>query len=122
MRTVHVFFFVERKNTYSMKNIHIGAIIRQKLEESPLSIAEFASRINRTRTTVYDIFHRKSIDIDLLLSISEVLEYNFIEEVYVGKSNFTLPTPPTHQYTIDIEVDKQELRDPYQVVLNIRKK
>ena len=32
-----------------MKNVHIGSIIRTKLEESQLSIAEFAERINRTR-------------------------------------------------------------------------
>ena len=44
-----------------MKNVHIGSIIRTKLEESQLSIAEFAERINRTRPTVYDIFNRKSI-------------------------------------------------------------
>ena len=34
-----------------MKNVHIGSIIRTKLEESQLSIAEFAERINRTRPT-----------------------------------------------------------------------
>lgn len=61
-----------------MKNVHIGSIIRTKLEESQLSIAEFAERINRTRPTVYDIFNRKSIDTDLLIKISEVLGYNFL--------------------------------------------
>lgn len=109
-----------------MKNIHIGAIIRQKLEESPLSIAEFASQINRTRTTVYDIFHRKSIDVDLLLCISEVLQYNFIEEVYLAKANCLSSTSPTHPYIIDIEVDEQELCDQivnkHQVILNIKGK
>ena len=64
-----------------MKNVHIGSIIRTKLEESQLSIAEFAERINRTRPTVYDIFNRKSIDTDLLIKISEVLGYNFLQEV-----------------------------------------
>lgn len=66
-----------------MKNVHIGSIIRTKLEESQLSIAEFAERINRTRPTVYDIFNRKSIDTDLLIKISEVLGYNFLQEVYL---------------------------------------
>ncbi len=66
-----------------MKDIHIGSIIRRKLEESQLTIAEFAKRINKTRPTAYDIFNRKSIDIDLLIKISEVLEYNFLLEVYL---------------------------------------
>ena len=65
-----------------MKNVHIGSIIRAKLEESSLSIAEFAERINRTRPTVYDKKKKKSIDTDLLIKISEVLEYNFLQEVY----------------------------------------
>ena len=47
-----------------------------------MTIAEFARRINRERTTVYDIFERKSIDIDLLINISNTLEYDFIHEIY----------------------------------------
>ncbi len=66
-----------------MSPVFIGSVIEQKVKERQLSIPEFASRINRSRTTVYDIFQRKSIDVDLLLSISEVLDYDFITEVYL---------------------------------------
>lgn len=52
--------------------LHIGKLIKLKLSESNLSIADFAEAIHKTRTTVYDIFNRKSIDIDLLVTISEV--------------------------------------------------
>lgn len=119
MRFVHVFFFIYFE--IHMKNIHIGSIIREKLEESGLSIAEFATKINRTRTTVYDIFNRKSIDIDLLLCISEVLDYNFLEEVYIEKDE---STPQTKcRYVIGIEVSEQQLHDttidPHQIVLKI---
>lgn len=95
-----------------MKNIHIGSIIRQKLEESPLSIVDFASQINRTRTTVYDIFKRKSIDVDLLLSISEVLNYNFLEEVYLAKSCEQTSTHLTSDchYIIGMEVNEEQLK------------
>lgn len=99
-----------------MKNIHIGSIIRQKLEESPLSIAEFASQINRTRTTVYDIFNRKSIDVDLLLSISEVLDYNFMEEIYMVNhadcTSFTpsIPSPSGCRYIVGVEVNEEQLK------------
>lgn len=95
-----------------MKNIHIGSIIRQKLEESPLSIVDFASQINRTRTTVYDIFKRKSIDVDLLLSISEVLNYNFLEEVYLAKSCEQASTHLTSDchYIIGMEVNEEQLK------------
>ena len=52
------------------KDVHIGKLIKLKLSESNLSIADFAEAIHKTRTTVYDIFNRKSIDIDLLVTIS----------------------------------------------------
>ncbi len=95
-----------------MKNIHIGSIIRCKLEESSLSIAEFADRIHRTRPTVYDIFNRKSIDTDLLIKISEVLDYNFLQEVYLeneqGKEMYTVPSP---RYIVGIEVSEQDLKE-----------
>lgn len=67
------------------KSIHIGEIIKQKVQEQNMSIADFASRICCDRTTVYDLFKRSSIDINRLLRISEALEYNFIEEVYLPK-------------------------------------
>lgn len=101
-----------------MKNVHIGSIIRQKLEESPLSIAEFASQINRTRTTVYDIFDRKSIDVDMLLSISEVLNYNFLEEVYLVRSSKQLPSMEAAlapaadcRYIVGVEMNEDQLSE-----------
>ncbi|MEG1562369.1 MAG: helix-turn-helix transcriptional regulator [Bacteroides sp.] len=112
-----------------MQNIHIGNIIRLKLEESSLSIAEFASKINRTRTTVYDIFNRKSIDIDLLLSISKVLNYNFLEKIYlVNNSRKTSSDVPaassSHcRYIVGVEVSEEELKQlpplENQVILKI---
>lgn len=96
-----------------MKNIHIGNIIRQKVEESTLSIAEFAILINRTRPTVYDIFNRKSIDVDLLISISEVLDYNFLQEVYLKNEEAEHSAPPHEEaphYIIGIEVNENELQ------------
>lgn len=101
-----------------MKNIHIGSLIRQKLEESPLTIAEFASQINRTRTTVYDIFERKSIDVDMLLSISEVLHYNFLKEVYLVKHSgqipsqeITLVSSSDCHYIVGVEANEEQLKD-----------
>ena len=93
-----------------MKNVHIGSIIRTKLEESQLSIAEFAERINRTRPTVYDIFNRKSIDTDLLIKISEVLGYNFLQEVYledISKKENTNGNPSRD--TVGLEVNENDL-------------
>ena len=61
------------------RNIYIGPIIRQKLDESPYSVAQFAREIGLSRKALYDLFKNKSIDIDLLCKISELLNYNFLD-------------------------------------------
>jgi len=66
-----------------------------------LSVSQFATLISRSRTTIYDIFHRKSIDIDLLLTISEVLDYDFLTEIYIPKCKDITPK----KYYLAIEVD-----------------
>ena len=60
------------------KKIFIGPIIKQKLDESPYTVAQFAREIGHSRKYVYNLFEDKSIDIDLLCEISELLNYNFL--------------------------------------------
>lgn len=59
--------------------VHIGAKIKDRLYELGMSRVEFARRINKTRNVVYDIFKRESIDTNLLVNISKVLDFNFFE-------------------------------------------
>ena len=66
----------------NIPNIHIGSIIKGVFAEKTITKTEFANRINRSRTDVNDIFKRKSIDTELLVEISKVLEYDFIRKVY----------------------------------------
>jgi plasmid maintenance system antidote protein VapI len=97
------------------KDIHIGTLIKEQFEKSGLSIQEFARSINRTRTTIYDIFNRKSIDVDLLMDISEVLHYPFLEEVYLPHQSTVFhpeaaEDDSTH-YLVGIEVTEEQLKD-----------
>ncbi len=76
------------------KDIYIGRIIQQKVDERGMSYAEFARQIHCARTSLYTIFNSKSIDIERLLLISDVLQYDFIGEVYLAKqktSDLSLP-------------------------------
>ena len=59
--------------------VHIGQLIKEKLEKSGMKKSEFARRINKTSQNVYDIFERRSIDTALLGQIAAVLEFNFFE-------------------------------------------
>ena len=71
------------------KDIHIGKLIKERFDESNLSVPEFAAALNKSRTTIYDIFNRKSMDIDLLLQISDILDYDFLVKIYELNSKYT---------------------------------
>lgn len=57
--------------------VHIGKLIEEKLRQQGRSVSWFAGKLYYDRTNVYSIFKKKSIDTDLLLRISHVLDYNF---------------------------------------------
>ena len=70
-----------------------------------MSIKEFAKRINRDRTTVYNIFKRKSIDTDLLIKVSDALDYDFINEVYFPQKTDKAP----RKILVAVEVEEGEI-------------
>ncbi|MDR3287543.1 MAG: helix-turn-helix domain-containing protein [Prevotellaceae bacterium] len=87
-----------------MKNTHIGETIKQKMKEQNFRVADFAKAIHCNRNNVYSIFKRKNIDVELLMLISKVLEYDFITEVYFKQKS-------TKKYLILLEVDEQQLQN-----------
>jgi len=62
-----------------MNKIHIGDEIKKVLNTSDLSVTEFAKKINKSRGNIYSIFSRNAIETDLLLTISEVLNFDFFQ-------------------------------------------
>lgn len=58
---------------------HIGQIIEKELHRQECLVTWFARRLYCDRTNVYNIFRRQSLDTELLLRISIILEYNFFQ-------------------------------------------
>ena len=56
-------------------------MVKSVFDMSGMSVAEFARRIHCERTNVYKIFNRQSIDVEMLVAISESLQHNFLEDV-----------------------------------------
>ncbi len=56
----------------------IGKTIRNELERQGRSVTWLARQLACHRTNVYDIFARDSLDLDLLIRISRVLQHNFL--------------------------------------------
>ncbi|GAP71954.1 hypothetical protein SAMD00024442_20_43 [Candidatus Symbiothrix dinenymphae] len=84
----------------AMSKIHIGEAIRQKVKERGLHVTDFADAIYCTRANIYAIFKRKSIDIEQLKRISEVLNFDFL-------AIYSTPQP---KYLVLLEVDEQSLQ------------
>jgi hypothetical protein len=73
------------------KGVHIGEKIKAMVYEKRIPVVEFAQKINKSRTVVYHIFGRKSIDTELLIEISEVLDHNFFTHYFSEKMLFSEP-------------------------------
>lgn len=59
--------------------IHVGSIIKETLKKKGKSVTWFANEMCCTRTNVYKIFRKKSIDTDIIWRASQVLECNLFE-------------------------------------------
>ena len=65
--------------------INIGQLIKQRLDSSGMSYTHFAKLIHVSRPALYGILSGKTIDIDRLILISEMLDYDFIGNVYYAE-------------------------------------
>lgn len=57
--------------------IHIGTQIRQKMEERQKTVVWLAEQLSCSRTNVYKIFDKYSVDTEMLARISAILEFDF---------------------------------------------
>lgn len=63
-----------------IKNVNIGLLIEQRMNELGMSKSEFARKINMPSQNINRIFARNSIDTDKLILISVALNYDFFKE------------------------------------------
>lgn len=71
-----------------MNQIFIGKSIEYEFRNQERSVVWLARKLNCNRTNIYKIFNRSTIDTELLLRISNVLQRNFFEE-YINRLDFT---------------------------------
>lgn len=60
--------------------MHIGNLIREKLEEKQRTVVWLAHELSYSRTNVYKIFAKSSIDTHVLMRISQILRYDFFRD------------------------------------------
>ena len=84
--------------------MHLGKRVQEIFQDSGLSVVEFSRRINTSRENVYSIFNRSTLDVEMLVRISEVLNHNFFLEV--------MPDQFKREYLKELD----QLRDRLQVL------
>jgi transcriptional regulator with XRE-family HTH domain len=87
-------------------DIHIGKKIQYVFYQSGLTVSQFARMLEVQRTRIYNVFESKTIDIDLLNKISDVLHYDFLSEVYLKKREVAQQNPSTINIHFQISSDK----------------
>lgn len=68
--------------SFVMKDVHIGEMIHQELVKQGRTVNWFAKGIYCEKSNVYKMFKRKSIDLDQLIKVSQVLNHNFLRDCY----------------------------------------
>ena len=59
---------------------HIGNMIQAQLKEQGRTMTWFADAIHCDRSNVYKMLRRETIDLILLMKISELLNYDFLHD------------------------------------------
>lgn len=75
--------------------IHIGQLIEAELHRQERSVAWFAKKLYCDRTNVYHIFKRQSLDTELLLRISLLLDHDFFRYYSLETARQTAQRPST---------------------------
>ena len=60
-------------------NIHIGQLIHEQLKADQRSVSWLAREIHCTRNNVYKLFNKPSLDSNLILKISQAMQFNFFQ-------------------------------------------
>lgn len=67
----------------NIKNIHIGNLVRSKVEEHQISIERICRFFGQTEEDIEKMYHTKSMDTDILLKWCKLLKFDFFR-FYTG--------------------------------------
>ncbi|UKB84768.1 transposase [Chryseobacterium sp. MEBOG06] len=74
------------------KEIHIGKFIQEKIDESEITMERICKFLGSDEESVEKMYKSKSLDADLLLRWSKLLEYDFFR---IYSSHLILYAPPS---------------------------
>jgi hypothetical protein len=73
------------------KEIHIGQFIKERVDEKEIAIERICNFLSQDEETIENTYKKKSIDTEVLLRWSKLLEYDFFR---LYSSHLILYSPP----------------------------
>lgn len=61
--------------------IHLGNIIKQRLEQDGRSVRWFAEQMNSDRSNMYKLLSRSHLSTDFIMRASKIIEHDFFKDV-----------------------------------------
>jgi transcriptional regulator with XRE-family HTH domain len=74
------------------KEIHIGQFIKERVDEKEITIERICNFLNQDEETIENTYNSKSVDTEVLLRWSKLLEYDFFR---LYSSHLILYAPPS---------------------------
>ena len=84
----------------SFQNIHIGALIKQRVLEGKIEMQRICNFFSTTEEEIEKMYESKSIEAEKLLKWSKLLEYDFFR---IYSQHLILFSPPSNAYSADKE-------------------
>jgi len=75
----------------NFKEIHIGKIIKQLIDEKSIEISRICKFMSASETEIEKMYQSKSLDAEILLRYSKLLEYDFFR---IYSQHLILYAPP----------------------------
>lgn len=92
-------------------DIKIGELIKKTLVARKMKLKDFAEELGMARQNVYRIFEKNSIETDLLIKISTVLNNNFFQYLDNRTLGITSDTYLSSNYKTDIDQELEACRN-----------
>lgn len=88
-----------------MAKINIGKKIKEVLDETAISVVDFAKSIGLTRNGAYKVFEKETIDTGQLQKISKVLKHDFFA-YYTSPSEIVMESKVSYGFATKDELEQ----------------
>lgn len=96
-----------------LRNIHIGREIKRIAQKKGWSEQYLATKLSYSQSTVNELCWSESIKVKKLMFISEIMQHNFIKDVYLSRIRLVHPLKVFDRCKIIINEKKITITKPY---------